>query len=306
MLDVENAVAFTQSCEASIPDSRLDETANWVAAARAEESKRVYRLFDDPLANLLAGEAGFSWLAKYPHSANSLAIRTRFFDDFLVEATSSHGIRQVVILASGFDMRSWRIEWPEGVRLFELDRKELLEKKCSTAEASGALPLCRPTFIGADLTVDWKNLLLDESVGFDPATPSAWLIEGLLVYLDDWQVGSLIDDVTMLSAAGSRIGIDLASRAILDPRRNFTGLKELRVRGCPWLFGTDEPNRLLEERGWDTTVCEFEEAEQRYGRRRPMSYGRASLEPKDKPNSFFVTAAKLPESEFPKSAYKNG
>ena len=117
-----NALEFSQAGESNLPGTRLAETANWVAAARAEESRRADRLFDDPLAEQLAGEAGFSWLKANPHAATTLAIRTRFFDDFLAEATLRYGIRQVVIIASGFDMRSWRIEWPEGVRLFELDR----------------------------------------------------------------------------------------------------------------------------------------------------------------------------------------
>lgn len=269
----------------------LAATANWVAAARARESGRPDRLFDDPLAGVLAGDVGFSWLAKHPQIVDGISVRTRFFDDFLLDATAS-GIRQVVILASGLDMRSWRIEWPEGVRIFELDGREVLARKCSIAESAGAVPRCHSTFIGADLTIDWKNQLLGAAVGFDPAKPAVWLVEGLLVYLGYSQVRSLFDEVAELSPPGSRIGIDLVSGLVLDPRRNFTWLKDLRERGCPWRFGTDDPARFLDDLGWDASVFSFEDVAKRYGRGRPVRDSVTTHEATDRSGSFLVTAVR--------------
>ncbi|ABB23743.1 Protein of unknown function Mtu_121 [Pelodictyon luteolum DSM 273] len=244
----------------------LAGTANWVAAARAQESRRPDRLFDDPLAGQLAGEGGFGWIAKRAHWVDGLAIRTRFFDDFLRDATRSGAIRQVVSLASGLDIRAWCLDWPEGVRILELDRQVVLAKKLHTADTAGYRGCPHATFISADLTAGWTHLLLDERLGFDPAEPTAWLLEGLLVYLERHHVERLLDDVAELSTTGSRLGIDLVSGSVLDPRRNFLWLKELREQGCPWRFGTDEPAALLECQGWDASVVALEEAERRYGR----------------------------------------
>jgi methyltransferase (TIGR00027 family) len=93
--------------------SRLDVlalTAWWSAAARAQETRRSDRLFEDPWAAVLAGQQVVGEFARaIEHTeyriADLHAVTTRFFDDFLVRITGGCGMRQVVLVASGLDAR---------------------------------------------------------------------------------------------------------------------------------------------------------------------------------------------------------
>ena len=96
-------------------------TARWVAANRALETEHASPLYRDPYARELAGEAGFDVLYSMRTAAGMgtfngpdpyLTIRTRFFDDALLNAVRGSSIDQVVILAAGMDARAFRLEWP--------------------------------------------------------------------------------------------------------------------------------------------------------------------------------------------------
>src|SRR3712207_6704512 len=118
-------------------------TSRWVAAARARESQRPDRLFDDPLAVALAGPEGFAWLddmeraQPWGQPALYAVVRTRFFDEFLLRASWGAGARQVVLLAAGMDARAFRLGWPPGTRLYELDRPEVINAKDAVAPGPG-------------------------------------------------------------------------------------------------------------------------------------------------------------------------
>src|SRR5215207_4963102 len=124
-------------------------TSRWVAAARARESDRLDRLFDDPLAAALAGSEGFAWLDQMERAqpwgqpALYVVVRTRFFDDFLLHASWCTGARQVVLLAAGMDARAFRLDWPPGTRLYELDRPEVIDAKDEIIADAGARPRLR-------------------------------------------------------------------------------------------------------------------------------------------------------------------
>ena len=108
----------------------LASTASWTAGVRARETKREDRLFEDPLAESLAGEAGAAWIAQRPtDSTLPIVLRTRFFDDFLIRITREHNIQQVVLVGAGYDTRAFRLKWPEGTTLFEIDQAEVLTRK---------------------------------------------------------------------------------------------------------------------------------------------------------------------------------
>jgi methyltransferase (TIGR00027 family) len=117
------------------PTNPVAPTSRWMAAARARESERADRLFCDPLAAALAGPEGFAWLERMEFAAQSdgpglyPVIRTRFFDDFLLDACRRLEVRQVVLAAAGLDTRAFRLNWPPGTRLFEMDLPEVLDAK---------------------------------------------------------------------------------------------------------------------------------------------------------------------------------
>jgi methyltransferase (TIGR00027 family) len=215
-----------------------------VAVIRAQESARPDRLFDDPLAAAFAklrppgaGQPGG------PHTAALRAwvvARTVFLDDLLISACAD-GIRQVVLLGAGFDARAFRLPWPDGVRCFEVDTPDVLASKEQVVAARRARPGCTRLLVPADLRTDWPARL--KAAGFDPARPTVWIAEGLLVYLDPDEVDRLAATVTRWSAPGSRLGLTFRNRAggSLGPA--------LRRSAAP-----DDPVGWLAGHGWAATL----------------------------------------------------
>src|SRR5215217_6229844 len=165
-------------------------TSRWMAAARARESERPDRLFNDPLAAALAGPEGFAWLDRMEPAARLggpglyAVVRTRFFDDFLLHASQRTGARQLIILAAGMDARAFRMEWLPGTRLYELDRPEVLATKDALIARAGAHPTCERRAIEADLErPSWSAALLD--AGYEVREPSVWLAEGVFFYMTE-------------------------------------------------------------------------------------------------------------------------
>jgi len=146
---------------------------------------------------------------------DSVAIRTRFYDGYLLAAAFS-GHRQAVLLAAGLDARAFRLSSPEGVRLWELDMPELFAFKERVLADRCATPGCERTVVRADLRQAWPPTLRE--AGFNSDQPTAWLIEGLLMYLDESERDLLLDRVGALSSAGSRIALDHRSGFFSTPR----------------------------------------------------------------------------------------
>jgi len=219
----------------------VGSTAVMVAAARAAETEQDDALISDPYAAMLVADAGTgAWetilddrvverataidpevAAIFRHMRNYQAVRTHFFDGYFAEAVAA-GIRQVVILASGLDSRAYRIEWPEGTTVFEIDQPKVLEYKAATLAAHGAAPSADRHEVAIDLRQDWPAALIAE--GFDPKAPTAWLAEGLLMYLPADAQDRLFAQITELSATGSRIAAETAANHA-DERR-----QEMRER----------------------------------------------------------------------------
>jgi methyltransferase (TIGR00027 family) len=140
-----------------------------------------------------------------------MAVRTKFFDDFLTTATAD-GIRQAIILAAGLDARAYRLSWPAGAVVFEVDQPEVITFKTDTLAGIGAEPTAERRTVSVDLRDDWPTALRNN--GFDPTAPTAWIAEGLLPYLPPEAQDRLLDHITALSAPGSR----LATENITDMR----------------------------------------------------------------------------------------
>jgi methyltransferase (TIGR00027 family) len=137
--------------------------------------------------------------------ADGMAVRTRFFDDFLAEATSA-GIDQVVILASGLDARAYRMSWPASTVVYEIDQSGVIDFKAATLRDLGAEPTVEVRNVGVDLRDDWPAAL--RAAGFDPERPTAWIAEGLLMYLPAEAQDRLFDHITALNPAGSRLATE--------------------------------------------------------------------------------------------------
>lgn len=272
-------------------------TAQWVAASRACESEHPEALFEDPWARALAGDEGFEFLTmtdSFRQASSSsepnpvLSIRTRFFDDALVRIVKERGLEQVILLAAGMDTRALRLEWPKGLTLFEVDRHEIFDRKEPILRNAGAVSRSDRRVVLADLSAQWGGALLD--AGFNPARPAAFLVEGLLIYLDGASVDQLLADLSELAAAGSWLGMDVADRTLLETPFMAPLLGELMRRGCPWTFGSSEPEALLERFGWSATAFVVGEPEANYGR---WPYPVAPREAAGVPRSYLVTADRV-------------
>ena len=226
-----------------------------VAAVRAKESAREDRLFTDPFADKLAGETGKELLAAAiagsgEQSTAEIVVRTRFFDDALLRTAQM--AKQVVVLAAGMDARAYRLNWPDGTTVYEVDQPDVIDVKAQLLE--GDRPICRRVAVGIDLADDWPAALA--AAGFDAAAPSVWLIEGLLQYIDASAVRALFERVDALSAPGSRLLYDVVGKALLESPVMAPLLESMAENGAPWLFGTDAPGELAERLGWKATVTD--------------------------------------------------
>jgi methyltransferase (TIGR00027 family) len=161
------------------------------------------------------------------------------------------------------DSRAFRLNWPRPVRLFEVDRPVVLSVKHDLLEDAPAAVDRR--VVGADLRdSDWTAAL--RGAGYDPAQPSVWLIEGLLYYIGESDVHRLLEQVRALAAPGSLIVADIVNRAALT-LPNMRGLLDMFAGwGCPWLFGTDEPEKLFAGHGFAVTAVQPGEPAANYGR----------------------------------------
>jgi methyltransferase (TIGR00027 family) len=216
----------------------VGSTAVMVAAARAGETDRETPLIRDPYAKILvagagtgiwefmlddtfvqkvaeAGEGGAEAAAIFEHMGSYQAVRTHFFDAFFADATVA-GIRQVVILASGLDSRAYRLDWPAGTTVFEIDQPKVLEYKAVTLAAHGVQPSAQRHEVPMDLRDDWPTALAE--AGFDASVPTAWLAEGLLMYLPADAQDKLFAQITELSAPASRIAAETVGVQAQDRR----------------------------------------------------------------------------------------
>ncbi len=243
----------------------MASTGLLVAAIRAMETTRDDRLFTDPFADKLAGDTGRALLAAAvaetgERSTTQIVVRTRFLDEALLRATGDAG--QVVILAAGMDSRAYRLAWPDGTAVYELDQPAVITAKEELL--ADDQPRCHRVPIGVDLADDWPSAL--EATGFNRKAPTVWLIEGLLQYLDERAVRTLFDRIDALSAPSSVLLYDVVGKTLLESPMMAPLLKSMAEQGSPWLFGTDEPGELAERHGWSATVTDIAEPGNRWNR----------------------------------------
>jgi methyltransferase (TIGR00027 family) len=263
--------------------SSVGATATMVAAARAVASRADRPLINDPFAEPLVRAVGVNLLTglatgdvdpndlndvhdgatgsagAMSRMADNMAVRTKFFDEFFVEATKA-GIKQVVILASGLDARAYRLPWPAGTVVYEVDQPQVIEFKTRTLAELGAAPTAERRVVAVDLRDDWPAAL--RSAGFDPAQPTAWSAEGLLGYLPPEAQDRLLDTITELSPPGSRLATESAPNPepgdedrirermrTISERWRAHGF-DLDMVGLVYFGDRNEAAPYLSDRGW--------------------------------------------------------
>jgi methyltransferase (TIGR00027 family) len=259
--------------------SSVGATATMVAAQRALGHRE--KLIDDSFAEPLVRAVGVDLFTKMldgdldltvvdpafteRRAAEGMAVRTRFFDGMFSDGAAA-GVRQAVILAAGLDARAYRLPWPDGTVVYEVDQPEVIQFKTTTLDGIGAAPTATHRTVSIDLREDWPKALKDS--GFDPTQPTAWSAEGLLIYLPSDAQDKLFDNITALSAPGSR----LATEHVPDLTA-FTDGRSQQMRDRLKQLGSDiemadlvypgERSHVVEyltARGWDVSVLPMREA----------------------------------------------
>jgi methyltransferase (TIGR00027 family) len=199
----------------------VGSTALFVAAARALEAQKPDPVAIDPYAEVFCRAAGGEWADLLDggvpdhalktefgeHFVNFQGARTRYFDTYF-QAAAAAGVRQIVLLAAGLDSRGYRLPWPDGTVVFELDQPQVLEFKREVLAGHGDAPTAERREVAVDLRSDWPQALREN--GFDPSKPSAFIAEGLLIYLPAAAQSQLFTGVDSLAAAGSHVAVEEA------------------------------------------------------------------------------------------------
>ncbi|WP_343571779.1 class I SAM-dependent methyltransferase [Mycobacterium sp.] len=285
-------------------------TALGVAAARAADTESSDPLIDDPFARVFLDRVGhgvWDWFGgpelpaavveaepDMPQRMQALvsyfATRTKFFDTAFMDAANA-GVRQAVILAAGLDARSWRLPWPDGSTVYELDQDRVLDFKLETLRNHGAEPKATRVPVAVDLRQDWPTAL--RQAGFDPSAPSVWSIEGLLMYLPATAQDLLFERIHELAAPGSRIAVEglgpeFAVPELRDVRRErMDRVRELMAEAGSqievpktdelWYFEErDDVADWLRRHGWGVTATPSDELMASYGRPSPEGLEEAS------------------------------
>jgi methyltransferase (TIGR00027 family) len=295
-------VARTDNDTWEITES-VGATALGVASARAAETESENPMIRDPYARVFldaAGDGLWNWysasqlrpelLEAEPELAlqmqamvGYMASRTAFFDQFFLDATGA-GVRQVVILAAGLDSRAWRLPWPDGVTVYELDQPRVLQFKSSTLSEHGEQPACNRVAVPVDLRQEWPTAL--RQAGFDASAASAWSAEGLMPYLPAAAQDLLFERVDALSATGSRVAVEALGPNFHDP--DFRARRRARMERIRALMTELDPQREIpnneelfyfeeredvgdwfRRRGWDVTVTPSGQLMASYGRSAP-------------------------------------
>jgi methyltransferase (TIGR00027 family) len=260
--------------------SSVGLTATMVAAGRAVASRNPGAAATDQFAAPLVRAVGVDFFARVASGeldfrddedaangmrrfADAMSIRTRYFDEFFADATRA-GVRQAVILAAGLDSRAYRLPWPTGTTVFEVDQPQVIEFKTTTLAVLGALPTTYRRAVAIDLRDDWPAAL--KQAGFDPAARTAWIAEGLLGYLPAEAQDRLLDQVTALSVPGSRFAtellLDINKLKEDELRRRMQRQSdwwsrhgfEFDMAGLVYFDDRSDPRTYLADHGWQTTT----------------------------------------------------
>jgi methyltransferase (TIGR00027 family) len=262
--------------------SSVGATATMVAAQRVLSHREG--LIDDPYAEPLVRAVGMDFFTKaldgeidpseledvdprfnFRRSAEGMAVRTRHFDKLFTDAFDA-GVRQAVILAAGLDARAYRLPWPDGAAVYEIDQPEVIDFKSRTLADLGATPTADRRTVAVDLRYDWAKALRDN--GFDATQPTAWIAEGLLIYLPAEAQDLLFDRIDELSAPGSRIATehipdvsmfsDERAQVISDRLKQYG--QDFEMRDLIYHEKRSDVVNYLTGHGWDVSVRKVPDA----------------------------------------------
>jgi len=289
MTDLDSPSLRTAGDSWHITES-VGATALAVAASRAVETAGSEPLIRDEFAAVLVSAAGpawarladadMAWLDGDEHGrrihrvgCDYQAVRTQYFDEYFGSAAGA-GIRQAVILAAGLDSRAYRLQWPSGTAVYEIDQPKVLEYKAQILGSHGARPAAARHAVAVDLRDDWPAALID--AGFDPGRPTAWLAEGLLSYLPSDAQDRLFEMCTALSAPGSQLAVEAFNMKLTGNKQRWNRMRDrlgmdVDVEALTYHEpDRSDPAQWLAEHGWQVQSVDNHQEMARRGRPVPQ------------------------------------
>jgi methyltransferase (TIGR00027 family) len=250
----------------------VSDTARWVAYLRALETDRPDALFRDPFARLLAGQRGREIAEAMPDApganpgaagfASVLAVRTKVFDELIVDSVRATDANAVLNLAAGLDARPYRLSLPSSLVWIEADDAALLESK--TALLAAERPSCRVERVPTDLTdASARRKLFDHVASSHDRV--VVMTEGLLVYLDEAAVRSLAVELRS-SGSVKRWILEAVAPEVLKRNMRAWG-HVLRRANAQWKFAHADGFEFYGKLGWSPVVARsFFDETRRLGR----------------------------------------
>ena len=284
----------------------LGKTALYTCAARAYETKNrpiSEALFNDPYAEVLSGEYGFGYIKaiaetfkydipleiKVKYYADTVSVRTAYFDKVLEKALEIDKIKQIIILAVGGDCRPYRMNFPNDCKIFELDLPDVIEYRNKILKDLGAKCSCELITLGSDITNGdiWMKQLKER--GFNDEKKSLFLLEGLLMYLKNEEIEALLKNISLLCASGSILAGDVLSDESLKSEKAKMFHETWSVWGSPMVSSCSYPEKLIEKFVFDCKVNVFGDQGANFGRF--PNYPNELLE-EGNPRHFYFSAIK--------------
>ncbi|OAT69176.1 hypothetical protein AWB85_22005 [Mycobacteroides immunogenum] len=258
------------------------------AALRALESRRGHPLIDDPLSALLVNAANEPLstallAAGFPDTAtedggrmfmllSAAGLMARYGDDFLLNEIRA-GARQVVLFATGLDTRVYRLDWPDGTTVYEVDYPHTLEFGSGVLKEHGAVArVIHRQVPAASMTHPWGEDMC--AAGFDPDQPTAWLISpAIIAGLTGSDQDVLFERIIEMSAPGSVVNCD-ADNFVPSVDRWDAAVEPLapeQVKAANiWMLTYPDarmrPGEWLAGHGWRTSTTTIAQIAAHYGR----------------------------------------
>jgi methyltransferase (TIGR00027 family) len=229
----------------------VSDTARWVAYYRALESERPDALFHDPFARRLAGERGHAMAESMAPGALPWAIpvRTRVYDDLILETVAGGEITAVLNLAAGLDARPYRLALPGSLRWVEADLPGIIAWK--TDVLAKEQPCCPLERVALDLTDRRALTALTARIAAEHERVLV-VTEGLLVYLEEAAVRALADDLRACPAIRSWV-LESAAPEVLARNQRAWG-KTLKAADAEMKFAPASGLGFFRDHGWAPCV----------------------------------------------------
>ncbi len=276
--------------------SQTAEAVCWMRASE-QRHKPADRIVDDPYAKLFLGPMLRAALATWEGSSRLgeladrfapglvtwVLCRHRYIDDCLRRALAGD-TEQVVALGAGYDMRAYRFAPDLEERpVFEVDYPATSQRKARIlARHQRELPAADVRIVEMDFQADSLRDRL-QGAGFRHGAPTFFVWEGVAMYLSRDAVKHTLTELREISAAGSKIALDLwrlpeGADVVSAAARLSANALDLIGEPVTFAIHPEDAGPFLQRLGYRVLeIAESPTLEQRYVRDHRRVYGAAYL-----------------------------